>query len=108
MNIGPTCKKMMNLKASDKVFKASAFEPSEEDIRNYNRNPRSGKSGSDSKPKRFAIDIPDDLISDSDDDLPDVAHMLDSKKGKNKRKTQVITSDDDSDVCISDVFIDST
>ena len=45
-------------------------------------------------------EVPDLLISDSDDDLPDVAHMLASKKGKGKRKAQVVSSDADSDVRI--------
>lgn len=94
---GPTCKKMMDLKASDKVFKASAFEPSEDDIRNYKRNQNSPRTD-DVESKRsaaFATEVPDELTSDSDDDLPDVAHMLDNKKNKGQGKSQVLSDDDD-------------
>jgi len=91
---------MMDLKASDKVFKASAFEPTEEDIRNYKRNQRSPRKGGvrSKESGRFATEVPDELASDSDDDLPDVAHMLD-KKSKVRRKAEVLMSDDD-DVCV--------
>ena len=93
---------MMDLKATDKVFKSAAFEPSETDKGNYKRNQRSQKKRSSGyKSELFVKEVPDELISDSDDDLPDVAHMLDGKKGKGKQKAQVISSDDDSDVRIS-------
>jgi hypothetical protein len=102
IHLGPTCKKMMDLKAPDKVFKAAAFEPSDEDVQNYKRNQRNPKTvGSDVSSKRsagFAADIPDELVSDSDDDLPDVANMLDRKKDKDTQKANVTTSDDESDV----------
>lgn len=86
----------MDLKASDKVFKASAFEPTEEDIRNYKRKQRSPKKGG-VESRRFATEVPEELASDSDDDLPDVAHMLD-KKSKGRRRAKVLISDDDDDV----------
>ena len=87
---------MMDLKASDKVFKASAFEPTEEDIQNYKRKRRSPKKGG-VESRNFVTEVPEDLASDSDDDLPDVAHMLD-KKSKDRRRAKVLTSDDDDDV----------
>ena len=92
---------MMDLKAPDKVFKSSAFEPSEADKQNYKhkqRSPEKGRSGY--KSEAFVKEVPDLLISDSDDDLPDVAHMLASRKGKGKRQAQVVSSDADSDVRI--------
>lgn len=89
---------MTDLKAPDKVFKASAFEPSEEDIQVYKRNRRSPSTSDESKKSRGTLqDVPDKLESDSDDDLPDVAHMLGSKT-KGGRGANVITSDDESDV----------
>jgi len=112
-HLGPTCKKMMDLKSADKVFKSSAFEPSDEDIRNYKRTRRNAQSkryhdsdsDSDIKVKSRhspspVRSIPDELMSDSDDDLPDVAHMHAVTKKCNKGKGRAILSDDDDDdVC---------
>ncbi|KAJ7145709.1 SNF2 family N-terminal domain-containing protein [Mycena epipterygia] len=73
----PTCRKMTDLKAS-KIFKSSAFEPSEEELQQYARSKREGKRpryrlGDDVKVRAVAPKPFEDrpLDSDSDDDLPD-------------------------------------
>jgi hypothetical protein len=113
----PTCKKMMDMKSGDKVFKSAAFEPTDEELREYSRSKwrvkREKTSRQDIKmrspsPVRSispTSSIPD-IFDDSDDDLPDVAHMLDTppKKRKEKEKLQRnkvevfdLTQDDDDD-----------
>src|SRR6266511_3576903 len=93
---------MMDLKSPDKVFKASAFEPTDEEIQAYNRNEKAAsrplvpKSG---KPTSPARSIPDELLSESDDDLPDVAQMMEIKKKKdqskaNRKMTGMLTDDE--------------
>ncbi|KAF8888452.1 SNF2 family N-terminal domain-containing protein [Gymnopilus junonius] len=88
----PTCKKMMDMKSPDKVFKASAFEPTEEDLGNHARDKRRARHDSRKgfTKKRSpspvkVIDIPD-VLDDSDDDLPEVGHMLDTPLKKQRRK----------------------
>ncbi|KAF8809842.1 SNF2 family DNA-dependent ATPase [Phlegmacium glaucopus] len=95
----PTCKKMVDLKSTDKVFKSAAFEPTEEELREYARSGRRVKKEKASyhaikmrspSPVRSispARSIPD-VLDDSDDDLPDVAHMLDTLPKKRKENMQ--------------------
>lgn len=83
----------------DKVFKSAAFEPTDEDLREYSRSKRHVKKEKTSRhdirmrspsPVRSispARSIPD-VLDDSDDDLPDVAHMLDTPPKKRKEKMQ--------------------
>ena len=88
---------MMDLKSADKVFKSAAFEPTDEELREYSRSKRRVKQKSNHNikmrspsPARSlspATSIPD-IFDDSDDDLPDVAHMLDTPPKKRKAKMQ--------------------
>ena len=90
---------MMDLKSADKVFKSAAFEPTDEELREHSRSKRrvllKKKSSHDIKmrspsPVRSlspARSIPD-IFDDSDDDLPDVAHMLETPPNKRKAKMQ--------------------
>ncbi|KAF9528788.1 SNF2 family N-terminal domain-containing protein [Crepidotus variabilis] len=105
----PTCKQMMDMKSNDKVFKTAAFEPTDEEIQEFKHNRRVAARSKAFKnkvkmprsptPASPASSIPDELPSDSDDDLPDIAHMHDSprklKKGKAKAKSKVISSEDE-------------
>jgi len=76
---------MMDMKSSDKVFKASAFEPTDEEVKGYNRSKKAAnlplipKSSKSTSPTRAT---PDELLSESDDDLPDVAQMMEITKKK--------------------------
>lgn len=95
----PTCKKMMHLKSADKIFKSAAFEPTDEELREYARSKRRVKnekrnrhdikmqSPSPSRSISPTRSIPD-ILDDSDDDLPDVAHMLDTPPKERKAKMQ--------------------
>lgn len=65
------------MKSPDKVFKASAFEPTDEEVKNYNRSKKAAKSSKSTSPARTT---PDELLTDSDDDLPDVAQMMEIAK----------------------------
>ena len=95
---------MVDLKSADKVFKSAAFEPTDEELREYARSKRRVKTEKNIRqdmkmrspsPVRSispTSSIPD-IFDDSDDDLPDVAHMLDTpKKRKEKKKAKVSVS----------------
>lgn len=90
---GPTCRKMMDLRSLDKVFKISTFEPSEEELNDYIRSKRkanSSRQGIVKKEKARSpspvLSIPDEL-SDSDEEFPEVSQMFNTaKKGKMKAK----------------------
>lgn len=97
---------MMDLASADKMFKSSAFEPTDQEIHEYKRNNRRARSnrydGSASavdikRSPSPAGSIPDELMSDSDDDLPDVAHMHDNPKKKKGKGRVVLSSDDESE-----------
>ena len=95
---GPTCKKMTDLK--DKTFKASAFEPTEEEVEAYIRSKRREKHNRHVKKQSRSpspISLSDSLETDSDDDVPEVADMFTSKH-KPKKGKQKAVQDDDSDV----------
>lgn len=87
--LGPTCKKMMDMKSADKVFKSAAFGPTDEELREYARSKRRERKERDIEmrspsPARSlspTSSIPD-VFDDSDDDLPDVAQMLKKRKEK--------------------------
>jgi len=83
---------MMDLRSSDKVFKISAFEPSEEELNDYIRSKRKANSSRQGIVKEKArspspvLSIPDEL-SDSDEEFPEVSQMFNTaKKGKAKAK----------------------
>jgi len=91
---GPTCQKMMDMKPPDRVFKMSAFEPSEEELEEYIRSKRRGNSirhGVVKKDKARspspALSIPDEL-SDSDEEFPEVSKMFNSPAKKDKMKAK--------------------
>ena len=91
---GPTCQKMMDMKPPDRVFKMSAFEPSEEELEEYIRSKRRGNSirhGVVKKDKARspspALSIPDEL-SDSDEGFPEVSKMFNSPAKKDKMKAK--------------------
>jgi hypothetical protein len=98
--LGPTCKKMMDLKSADKVFKSAAFEPTDEELREHTRSKwriKKEKTGRHDIKMRSpspvrsispTSSIPD-IFDDSDDDLPDVAHMLDTPPKKRKEKEKI-------------------
>lgn len=73
----PTCHKMTDLK-STKVFKSSAFEPTEDELEQHSRSKRAAKRpryswGDDVKVRAAPQKAFEDrkLDSDSDDDMPD-------------------------------------
>ncbi|KAI0041675.1 hypothetical protein FA95DRAFT_1501098 [Auriscalpium vulgare] len=68
----PTCKKMNDLRPAA-VFLSSAFEPSDDELRDYARNERNRKSAHKKRD-----------LSDSDDDLPDLSQILARSTKKEK------------------------
>jgi hypothetical protein len=98
---GPTCKKMNDLSA-DKIFKSAAFEPSDEELRNHARSKRQEKKvrstrGSIIKSQRSPSPLKsfeDFLMSESDDDLPDVANMFEDRPKKRQKKNMKSAPDD--------------
>ncbi|GLB44215.1 putative SNF2 family N-terminal domain [Lyophyllum shimeji] len=99
----PTCKKMNDLSA-DRVFKSSAFEPTDEELTNHARQMRHAKARkvsdrdvmmrSPSPEKTFE----ERGLDDSDDDLPDVSSLLDQRPAKRQKKKQILDSDDEDNV----------
>jgi hypothetical protein len=89
---------MMDL-TPHKVFKSSAFEPSDEELTNHARAKRRGRrevsrrvSVEDvkmrsSSPKLNALEAC--ALDDSDDDLPDVSNMFDERPRKRHKKSAV-------------------
>ncbi|KJA22647.1 hypothetical protein HYPSUDRAFT_87246 [Hypholoma sublateritium FD-334 SS-4] len=100
----PTCKKMTDLK--DRAFKASAFEPTEEEVEAYIRSKRREKQNrhmrKQSRSPSPIMSLSDSLETDSDDDLPDVADMFTTKAEPKKGKQKAVR-DDDSDVDMLDL-----
>ena len=110
--LGPTCKKMMEMKGS-KVFKSSAFEPSPEELDSYVhkqrkekerrahavRGGRSAKKERSPSPEMDDSDSASDKLSDSDEEMPDVnemfAKMDNIKKGKGKKAVKDESSDEE-------------
>ncbi|CAA7262707.1 unnamed protein product [Cyclocybe aegerita] len=87
----PMCKKMMDMKSADKVFKAAAFEPTDEEISNHKREKKDARRAKyndryeiKTRSPSPARSIPDTL-DDSDDDLPDMADMLKDMLKKPKK-----------------------
>ncbi|KAF5383948.1 hypothetical protein D9757_007371 [Collybiopsis confluens] len=87
----PTCHAILDM-GPEKIFKAAAFEPTDEEIANKKKAVYYGSSEDEDKshrPKPFELPQPDD----SDDDLPDLADIMrPSKKQKTKKNTRI---DDD-------------
>jgi hypothetical protein len=110
--VGPTCKKMVDL-TPNKVFKFTAFEPSDEELSNHARALRRGRSQNQNHdPKKRGsnglvktrtpspvkqLTFEERGLDDSDDDLPDVSSMLDVRPSK-KAKTKVTKDEDEDDV----------
>ena len=110
----PTCKKMNDLRAT-RVFKCSAFEPSEDEFRNATRRttPKPGPSRlnsrssvapmkSESGKKKVDLKAIDDILelSSSEDELPDLANMFTKKATSPKvqvKKNIIISDDEDGD-----------
>ncbi|KAJ6562842.1 SNF2 family DNA-dependent ATPase [Mycena vulgaris] len=113
----PTCHNMTDLKAT-KIFKSSAFEPSEEELQQHARSRREAKRprynwGDDVKVRAVPVKAFEDrcLDSDDDDDLPDVPllgalikkneeedSISAKKKGKSKALVKKGGEDDDVDM----------
>ena len=103
--IGPTCEIMVDMSPS-KIFKCTAFEPSEEELADFAR----AKRRAERKPSRYGSNsfnqsktrspspvVMDDImeLSDSDDELPDVQDMFKTLPKKNvKGKNRVVDSSD--------------
>ena len=105
---GPTCKKMNDL-SGDKIFKSAAFEPSDEELSNHARTKRQEKKGRSSRgvivkprcsPSPFQS-FEDFLMSDSDDDLPDVANMFEDRPKKRQKINMKSAPDDVSAFSVS-------
>ncbi|KAK7677163.1 hypothetical protein QCA50_019872 [Cerrena zonata] len=104
----PKCKTMNDLRAP-RVFKSSAFEPSEDEFRNATRRntpkPSSSRFASRSSPapvktqldKKPKIKSLEEIIelSSSEDELPDIANLFTKTSPKAKLKKNVIISDDE-------------
>ncbi|KAJ8462365.1 hypothetical protein ONZ45_g17962 [Pleurotus djamor] len=114
----PTCKKMSNFNAPNKVFKSCAFEPSDEELSAYAKSHRQAsrkhrhsrytiKDEDDdddlevgdidmknpgSSPKRFGDDL--GASDDDDDDLPD-ASMIFTRPAKRIKKDEDAMSEDE-------------
>ncbi|KAF8153937.1 SNF2 family DNA-dependent ATPase [Crassisporium funariophilum] len=96
----PTCNKMTDFKSPDKVFKSSAFEPSAEELSNYARSKRR-----ESANKHVFADVKmrspsptesiPEFLDDSDDDLPDIAHIHATPPSKRKHKKKPFEDEDD-------------
>ncbi len=104
LRIGPKCKKMQDLRPNS-VFKASAFMPSEAEIRAACRAAKDRARSAPAKRRKLEIiDLSDssESDSDSDDGMPDLSKLLksspmDAKKGTKKAKPADSDSDSDSD-----------
>ena len=107
------------MKSGDKVFKSAAFEPSDEELRDYSRSKwqvkrkktsrRDIKMRSPSPVRSISptSSIPD-IFDDSDDDLPDVAHMLDTPPRKRKEKERLQRNNAEVSIfkfCVSQTFL---
>ncbi|RDX49056.1 hypothetical protein OH76DRAFT_1483538 [Lentinus brumalis] len=100
----PKCKKMQDLRPNS-VFKASAFMPSEAEIRAACRAAKDRARSPPAKRRKLEIiDLSDssESDSDSDDGMPDLSKLLKSspmgaKKGTKKAKPADSDSDSDSD-----------
>ncbi|KAG5651444.1 hypothetical protein H0H81_008625 [Sphagnurus paluster] len=99
----PTCKKMIDL-SPDKVFKSSAFEPTDEELTNHARATRRVKGRKVSnRDVRMRSPTPEKTfeergLDDSDDDLPDVSSLMDIRPAKRQKKgLRIEDSDIDDD-----------
>ncbi|KAG6868140.1 hypothetical protein C0993_007214, partial [Termitomyces sp. T159_Od127] len=97
----PKCSKMTDL-TSSKVFKVSAFEPTDEELTKHARDTRRSKrshrgSNWEVKPRSPSpkASFDDCRPDDSDDDLPDVSTILDKRPVKRQKKSHIIDDDDD-------------
>ncbi|KAF8890769.1 SNF2 family N-terminal domain-containing protein [Infundibulicybe gibba] len=94
----PTCKKMMDL-TPEKVFKSSAFEPTDEELSNHARAQRRAQRKPSSQTKHSKIirvrspspekSWEERAMDSDDDDLPDVSEMFDRRSAKRQKKSLV-------------------
>ncbi|KAF8064022.1 SNF2 family DNA-dependent ATPase [Lyophyllum atratum] len=98
----PTCKKMNDLNP-DKIFKSSAFEPTDEELTNHARATRRAKVRKvPNRDVRMRSPSPEKTfeergLDDSDDDLPDISTLLEKRPAKRQKRNQVLDSDEDDD-----------
>ncbi|TFK37535.1 SNF2 family DNA-dependent ATPase [Crucibulum laeve] len=105
----PTCRKMMDLGPS-RIFKASAFEPSDEELTNHARSKRQanrGKARGRDGDVQMRSPLPSPVksleergLDDSDDDLPDVSAIFEERPKKRQRKN---SPDDLIDITMDDI-----
>ncbi|KAF9468325.1 SNF2 family DNA-dependent ATPase [Collybia nuda] len=103
----PTCKKMVDL-TPDKVFKSSAFEPSDEELTKHARLKRMEKKGLSKRHSNEDIvmhspSFDDKSLDDSDDDLPDVSNMLEERPSKRQKKVRISRDDESLDITMEDI-----
>ncbi|KAJ3510415.1 hypothetical protein NMY22_g15987 [Coprinellus aureogranulatus] len=101
----PTCKKMIDMSA-DHIYKAAAFEPTDEELSIYARKLRKEKAQARRRSNTFDMDARMETpsptgsvieLSDSDASLPDVMTMFKKPSPVRKKgKKSVVYSDDDS------------
>ncbi|KAG6902647.1 hypothetical protein C0995_013772 [Termitomyces sp. Mi166 len=108
----PTCKKMTDL-TLNKIFKSSAFEPTDEELTKHAQEIRRSNGARRISRRDVKIRSPfpkasfeDRGLDDSDDDLPDVSTILDERPIKRQKKSQIVESDDDdvTDLAIDQVY----
>jgi hypothetical protein len=98
---GPTCKKMNDLSGT-KMFKSSAFEPSDEELTKAAKAKRKRRStvkhnnlSSDddvdmaTPPPKTFTGSKLDLDDSSDEEMPDVADLFAGREGKKKVKKEI-------------------
>ncbi|KAK0450917.1 SNF2 family DNA-dependent ATPase [Armillaria borealis] len=92
----PTCKEMQNVSDS-KVFRSIAFQPTDEDLTKHAKRKRTLKRAvahyeiSDDEEEQKPLE--ERIASDSDDDLPDIASIMQPKKKKAKLERDTDTLD---------------
>ncbi|KAG6856050.1 hypothetical protein H0H87_008064 [Tephrocybe sp. NHM501043] len=108
----PTCKKMIDL-TPNKTFKASAFEPTNEELTNHACKTRRNKGGRRISGRDVRMRSPtpeksfeDHGLSDSDDDLPDVSTFLEDRPVKRQKRSKVVESDDDDNEALTNLTLD--
>ncbi|KAF9007048.1 SNF2 family DNA-dependent ATPase [Cyathus striatus] len=96
----PTCNKMVEL-SPEKMFKAAAFEPTDEELTRHADERRRAKRKNQKPLRDVRMRSPspvaslDEYTSDDSDDLPDIEHMFDDKPKKHSKNSRVMDSDDE-------------
>ncbi|KAG6840497.1 hypothetical protein C0991_006327 [Blastosporella zonata] len=94
----------------NKVFKASAFEPTDEELTNHARETRRAK-GARRRGVRMRSPTPEKTfedrgLDDSDDDFPDVSTILDKRPAKRQKKSKGVDSDGEDDEKLTELTMD--